>query len=45
MKNILITGVSSGFGKVMAQALAAQGHRIYGVSRRTPPPQRTLSRA
>lgn len=38
MKNILITGVSSGFGRAMAQALAAQGHRIYGVSRRTPPP-------
>ena len=28
MKNILITGVSSGFGKAMAQALAAQ----YGIS-------------
>lgn len=36
MKVILITGVSSGFGKAMALKLAAQGHKIYGVSRRVP---------
>lgn len=31
---ILVTGVSSGFGRAMACALAAAGHRVYGVSRR-----------
>ena len=31
---ILVTGVSSGFGRSMACALAAAGHRVYGVSRR-----------
>lgn len=31
---ILITGASSGFGKVMAQTLDAQGHIIYGTSRK-----------
>lgn len=36
MKIILITGVSSGFGKAMALTLSARGHRIYGVSRRIP---------
>ncbi len=39
MKVILITGVSSGFGRAMALALAARGHRIYGVSRHLPPPE------
>lgn len=36
MKVILITGVSSGFGRAMALTLAAQGHAVYGVSRRIP---------
>lgn len=36
MKVILITGVSSGFGRAMALTLAAQGHLVYGVSRRVP---------
>ncbi|MGN0189943.1 MAG: SDR family NAD(P)-dependent oxidoreductase, partial [Candidatus Cryptobacteroides sp.] len=31
---ILVTGVSSGFGKAMAQALAGQGHEVYGTVRR-----------
>ena len=31
---ILITGVSSGFGKAIAQALAARGHKVFGTVRR-----------
>lgn len=31
---ILVTGVSSGFGKAMARALAEQGHEVYGTVRR-----------
>lgn len=30
----MITGVSSGFGRAMAQKLASQGHKVYGTVRR-----------
>ena len=30
---ILVTGASSGFGRVIATQLAAQGHIVYGSSR------------
>lgn len=33
-KVIFITGVSSGFGKAMAEGLSGQGHVVYGSSRR-----------
>jgi len=33
MKNILITGASSGFGKVMAEHLSKLGHNVIGTSR------------
>lgn len=31
---ILITGITSGFGKAMAQSLSAEGHKVYGTHRR-----------
>ena len=31
---ILITGISSGFGRAMAQQLSADGHTVYGTVRR-----------
>ena len=33
-KVILITGISSGFGKQTAELLAAEGHKVYGTIRR-----------
>ena len=35
---ILITGVSSGFGRAMAQRLSAEGHTVYGTCRRSVEP-------
>ncbi len=31
---ILITGISSGFGKAMAGRFSAEGHKVYGTHRR-----------
>ena len=31
---ILVTGISSGFGKAMAERLSAEGHKVYGTCRR-----------
>lgn len=31
---ILITGISSGFGKAMAERLSSEGHKVYGTHRR-----------
>ncbi len=36
-KTILVTGASSGFGAQIAQALARQGHQVFGTSRNPPP--------
>lgn len=33
-KIILITGISSGFGKATAEILSAKGHKVYGISRK-----------
>lgn len=35
MKNIIITGVSSGIGLAIAEKLLSKGHRVAGLSRRT----------
>ena len=35
---ILVTGVSSGFGKAIAQALVANGHKVFGTVRRNVDP-------
>ena len=35
---ILITGVSSGFGRAVAKALAEQGHEVYGTVRKAVEP-------
>ncbi len=44
---ILITGISSGFGKAMAERLSADGHKVYGTHRRdvTPIPGVTYIKA
>src|ERR1035438_1657385 len=34
MKTILITGVSSGFGKAIAETLSSAGMQVFGVSRK-----------
>ena len=31
---ILITGITSGFGKAMAERLSAEGHKVYGTHRK-----------
>ena len=31
---ILITGITSGFGKAMAERLSAEGHTVYGTHRK-----------
>ena len=33
MKNILITGISSGIGKALAKTYSETGYEIYGLSR------------
>ena len=35
---ILITGITSGFGRAMAEKLAAEGHKVYGTYRRASEP-------
>ena len=31
---ILITGITSGFGKAMAAKLSSEGHKVYGTHRK-----------
>ena len=31
---ILITGITSGFGRAMAERLSAEGHKVYGTHRK-----------
>lgn len=38
-KVILVTGASCGFGQLIAEQLAARGHRVFGTSRRPLPDQ------
>ena len=38
-KVILVTGASSGFGQLIAEQLAARGHRVFGTSRHALPDQ------
>ena len=33
MKNILITGVSSGLGKALMEEYTSKGHKVYGITR------------
>ena len=35
---ILITGISSGFGKAMAERLSREGHKVYGTYRKVQDP-------
>ena len=37
---ILITGITSGFGKAMAEKLTADGHTVYGTHRRDVEPMK-----
>lgn len=39
-KVVLITGVSSGFGRECAALMAAKGHRVYGTVRSECGPER-----
>ena len=34
MKNVLITGVSSGIGKALTKLLLTKGFRVWGIARR-----------
>lgn len=44
-RNILVTGVSQGLGLAIAQAVAAAGWSVYGVSRRLSPEYQALQEA
>ncbi len=34
MKNVLVTGVSSGIGRILTKKLIDQGFRVWGIARR-----------